>query len=119
MPNTEARKLFPRILRSYMNRDRLSQKDVAAHVGVSNATVSEWINGKKFPRVDKMQLLSELFGIRMSDLYSPSEPSVPSLRDPGFYVFSDDEMKLVLAYRAADDRARADALSTLLNHPMK
>jgi transcriptional regulator with XRE-family HTH domain len=46
----------------------LQQKDVADIVGVSAPTVSEWLSAKKFPRIDKIEILSNYFGILKSDL---------------------------------------------------
>lgn len=32
------------------------------------STVSDWCNGKKYPRVNKMQMIANYFGVLMSDL---------------------------------------------------
>ena len=92
----------------------MNQSDVAEKLHVSKQTISEWINGKKFPRVDRMQQLADLFGVLMSDMYTPS----PTLKESSFSMRLDSaEVDLVTAYRAADDRAREDAMKTLLDHP--
>ena len=70
MPNKEAREQFPKTLKYYMDKYHLSQSDIAERLGVSNATVSMWCNGRKFPRVDKMQELANIFGVLISDMYS-------------------------------------------------
>ena len=71
MPDIEARKAFPKILAAYMAQHNLKQADVARSVHVSKQIVSDWLKGKKFPRVDKMQELADLFGVLMSDMYTP------------------------------------------------
>lgn len=114
MPDSAARMAFPMILRKYMEQNRMNQSDVAEKLHVSKQTISEWINGKKFPRVDRMQQLADLFGVLMSDMYTPS----PTLKESSFSMRLDPaEVDLVTAYRAADDRAREDAMKTLLDHP--
>ena len=114
MPDSAARTAFPSILKSYMEKCHYNQSDIARLLHVSKQTVSEWINGKKFPRVDKMQELANLFGVLMSDMYTPSL----TLRESVFSMRLDSaEVDLITAYRGADDRAREDALKTLLNHP--
>lgn len=57
----------------FLNRRGKTQADVAAHLGVTTSTVSDWANAKKYPRVDKMQLLADFFGILMSDLREQKE----------------------------------------------
>lgn len=36
--------------------------------GVSETTVYSWFNGKKYPRIDKIQLLADYFGVLKSDI---------------------------------------------------
>ena len=60
--------VFARNLRRYMERAGKTQRDMAEIVGVSTATFSEWINAKKFPRIDKIEMLSIYFGVQKSDL---------------------------------------------------
>lgn len=36
--------------------------------GVSETTVYSWFNGKKYPRIDKVQLLADYFGVLKSDI---------------------------------------------------
>ena len=72
MSDIEAREAFPKILAKYMKDHGMNQSDVARYVNVSKQIVSDWLHGKKFPRVDKMQMLANLFGVAMSDMY-PNE----------------------------------------------
>ena len=45
-----------------------NQKEMAAIVGVSAPTFNEWIKAKKYPRIDKIEILANYFGILKSDL---------------------------------------------------
>ena len=97
MPDVLARTLFPQILQKYMNRDHLNQVYIAKHLHVSKQTVSDWCNGKKFPSVDKMQALSDLFGVLMSDMYTPNSEKTNARLDP-------DELRLISAWRSAKSK---------------
>lgn len=55
-------------LRKYMERSGKTQKEMSEIVGVSTATFSEWVNGKKYPRIDKIEIMADYFGILKSDL---------------------------------------------------
>lgn len=41
----------------------LSQKELAIIAGVSQPTVSDWFNGKKNPRDERLKKLSEIFDV--------------------------------------------------------
>jgi transcriptional regulator with XRE-family HTH domain len=45
-----------------------SRRDVSEAIGVSYYTLTDWVNGKKYPRMDKVEKLAEYFGIMKSDL---------------------------------------------------
>lgn len=55
-------------LKYYMEKTGKTQKELAAVAGVSEPTFSYWINGIKYPRIDKIQKLADFFGILKSDL---------------------------------------------------
>ena len=63
-----SREVFARNLKMYMERSGKTQKELAEIVGVSAPTMNEWIKGKKFPRIDKIEILANYFGILKSDL---------------------------------------------------
>ena len=37
-------------------------------MNITSSTVSDWVNGKKYPRMDKVQILADYLGILKSDL---------------------------------------------------
>jgi len=51
-----------------MERSGKTQRDMAEIVGVSSATMSDWLNEKKYPRIDKIEILANYFQILKSDL---------------------------------------------------
>jgi transcriptional regulator with XRE-family HTH domain len=65
---TWSKEVFAKNLRRYMERKEISQKELAVIVGVSAPTINEWIKAKKYPRIDKIEILSNYFGCLKSDL---------------------------------------------------
>lgn len=63
-----SKEIFGRNLGRYIEAKGKTQKEVAEYLGVSAPTVSDWINGKKFPRMDKVEMLANYFGCLKSDL---------------------------------------------------
>ena len=72
--------IFSKNLSYYMNKYDITQAVLAKKIGVSPATISNWCNGIKLPRMDKVDALANYFGIRRSDLMvekndQPEEPT--------------------------------------------
>lgn len=63
-----AREIFVRNLRYFMEAKGISQADICRELDKSSATVSDWCSGKKYPRIDAMQQLADLLGVRYSSL---------------------------------------------------
>ena len=63
-----SKEVFANNLRFYLERSGKTQKELAEMVGVSAPTMNDWIKGKKYPRIDKIEILADYFGILKSDL---------------------------------------------------
>lgn len=63
-----SKEVFARNLRYYMDSLGKTQKELAEIVGVSAPTVNDWLKAKKYPRIDKIEIMSNYFGILKSDL---------------------------------------------------
>jgi transcriptional regulator with XRE-family HTH domain len=62
------KEIFSRNLKRYLDKSGKTQKEIAKAVGVSTGTFCDWVKGRAYPRMDKVQLLAEYFGIKKSDL---------------------------------------------------
>ena len=62
------RMIFAKNLQRYMDEKEKSRKDVSSAIGVSYYTLTDWVKGKKYPRMDKVELLANYFGVLKSDL---------------------------------------------------
>lgn len=63
-----SKEVFAANLRMYMDRRGISQKELSEVVGVSATAINDWANAKKYPRIDKIEVLADYFGILKSDL---------------------------------------------------
>jgi transcriptional regulator with XRE-family HTH domain len=57
-------------LRSYRERNELSQLELAKKIGVKEATVSRWESRDRFPRGKVLRRLANLTGISVGELLS-------------------------------------------------
>ena len=73
MSNIGNKQVFSRNLLYYVNLSERDQKEIARIVGVAPSTFNEWIKGKKYPRIDKIEILANYFGILKSDLIEETE----------------------------------------------
>ena len=99
----------------------LTQKQFGELIGGKGvSTVSEWESGKRSPDIELIPLMSKILNVSISFLIEePEEAAHTVLHSPkeDYDYLSSEEHTLVDAYRAADDRAREDAIKTLLSHP--
>jgi transcriptional regulator with XRE-family HTH domain len=81
--NERDREIFGRNLTYYMNRNKVNGVTLAKYMNVSSATISDWMHGKKMPRVDKLKSLSNYFRINMSDLTDDDDEK---LQQDDYYI---------------------------------
>lgn len=60
--------IFSRNLKYQLNIHKKTQADIVNDLNITSSTVSDWVNGKKYPRMDKVQILADYLGILKSDL---------------------------------------------------
>lgn len=60
--------IFSENLSYYMKQKGIDRSRLCEELGLKYSTVSEWIAAKKYPRMDKIELLANYFGINKSDL---------------------------------------------------
>ena len=60
--------IFASNLKRYMALQEKSRKDISEALGISYYTVTDWVKGKKYPRMDKVEMLANYFGVLKSDL---------------------------------------------------
>ena len=60
--------IFSANLKRYLFVSGKTQKEVADAVYVSTGTFCDWVKGRAYPRMDKVQALADYFGIKKSDL---------------------------------------------------
>ena len=73
----EHKAIFAENLKKYMVLSGKSRRDVCQALGYSYFTFSDWVNGKKMPRMDKVEQLAKYFGIKKSDLIEETKKAAP------------------------------------------
>lgn len=66
--NINAKKIFAKNFKWYLQLSGKTQKDVAKDLGFTTSSLSEWVNGNMYPRIDKIEMIADYFNISISDL---------------------------------------------------
>lgn len=68
MASSEGKEIMGRNIKRLIKQREITAARLAEIVGVSTATISDWSNGKTYPRIDKIEAMAEYFGVSKSDL---------------------------------------------------
>lgn len=52
----------------YMERAGIERREFAKAIGVPYSSLTDWINGRAYPRIDKIEKMAKFFGIEKADL---------------------------------------------------
>lgn len=55
-------------IRFYLSQNGISQTEICQTLGFSMSTFSDWVHAHTYPRIDKIELMANYFGIEKSDL---------------------------------------------------
>ena len=69
------KKIFSKNLKYYMDLNNKDRNDICNILGFKYSTFSDWYNGNKYPRIDKIEILANYFGIEKSDLIENKDKS--------------------------------------------
>lgn len=68
MSNIGNKETFSKNLKYYINKSGKDRRELCDIWGIPYSTVTEWINGRKYPRIDRIETMADYFGILKSDL---------------------------------------------------
>lgn len=71
----EFNEIFSKKLKYFLNQYDMTQAELAKRLGVGTTTVSEWCNGKKTPRMSKVDAMCEIFHCTRSDFLTDETPT--------------------------------------------
>lgn len=116
--STYNKEIFSKNLKTYMNTTGKNRKDVAVDLHISYSTLTDWINGKKFPRIEKVEMLADYFGVSKSDLIEDFE-EIKKDNDRLVAIIAklrtNQELVDVVERLVSLDKAKLESLSRLLD----
>ena len=104
MSEEEYKIIFSKNLRYYLELDGRTQADLCEFMKVSSATVSDWCNGKKMPRMDKIQTICNWLRIEKSDLLEDKKS-----KNSSYYLYDDAKELAEFLYTNPEYKVLFDA----------
>ena len=68
MSNIGNKETMAKNLAYFLEKSGMTQKEMAEIVGVATSTFNDWMKAKKYPRIDKIEIMANHWRILKSDL---------------------------------------------------
>lgn len=98
------KRIFAKNLAYYMDKHKETQVDVSKLIGVSKSNVSAYLKADQIPRIDKVQILANHYGVCLSALLD-NKKAAPEA--PGA------EKQLLEIFRQLDDEGQRLAIGMM------
>ena len=66
--NLGNKQIMAKNIQYYMNQRGKTRQEMCDALGVKYTTFTDWVKGNAYPRIDKIELMANYFGISKSDL---------------------------------------------------
>ena len=94
------KEIMAKNISKYMEKAGIDRNKLSTDLGISYTTITDWIKGKTYPRIDKIELLANYFGISKSDLVEDSVSDITTIynqltekRQAKVYNFADRQLR--------------------------
>ena len=68
MSNLGNKEIMAKNIQYYMDKYGKTRQDMCEALGVKYTTFTDWVKGNSYPRIDKIELMANYFGISKADL---------------------------------------------------
>lgn len=101
--------VFANNLKKQMELKGVSRKDLSEALGISYFTITAWVNSTKYPRMDKVEMLANYFGIQKSDLIEEQQEK----EAPDQIKLTEGEQALLELFRLIPEQNQAMVLEMI------
>lgn len=89
------KQIMAKNIQYYMDLRKKTRQDICDAIGVKYTTLTDWVKGNSYPRIDKIELMANYFGISKSDLVE--DHSIPL----GGYEFTTGKYRIPIVATVA------------------
>lgn len=111
------KEIMSKNLRWYIERSGKDRRELADIWGFKYSTVSEWLNARKYPRIDKIQIMADYFGIAMSDLIEEKtiETNPVEMAERHYEIIMDEDINDIFDDFRSLDEAKKKIVKDLVH----
>lgn len=77
------KEILAKNLQYYIERSGKDRRQLAEIWGVPYSTLTNWVTAKKYPRIDKIEIMADYFGVLKSDLIEEKQEEEKPANDDG------------------------------------
>ena len=96
------KEIMAKNIQYYMDKYNKTRQDMCEALGVKYTTFTDWVKGKSYPRIDKIELMANYFGITKADLVEEHNTDTAEhyylnddARDLAQFMFENPEYKIL------------------------
>lgn len=82
MSNNKSKEIFSANLEKLMTSRDVDRNKLCSDLGLKYTTVRDWLKGITYPRIGKIELLADYFGVNKSDLIEDKTQEVKEVKIP-------------------------------------
>lgn len=84
MSNLGNKDIMAKNIKHLMELKGKDRNEICKDLGIKYTTFADWINAKTYPRIDKIEMMANYFGVSKADLVEDSSETIDS------YYINDD-----------------------------
>ena len=101
----ENRRIMGNNIQRYLDKMGLDRKEFARRLDFPYSSVTDWINGKSYPRIDKIEAMANFFGVEKADLVEDEKSS---------FGIRSEERELLAAFAKLNADGKQEAIRRVL-----
>lgn len=101
MSNLGNKDIMAKNIKHLMELKGKDRNEICKDLGIKYTTFADWINAKTYPRIDKIEMMANYFGVSKADLVEDSSETIDSYyinddaRDLAQFMFENPEYKVL------------------------
>lgn len=106
MSNLGNKEIMAENIQYYMDSNDKTRQDVCTALGLKYTTFADWVNANTYPRIDKIEMMANYFGVEKSDLIEERKEPLMVKEESNYYtndetrriaqeIFDDKDMQLL------------------------
>ena len=109
------KEIMAKNIKYYMDLHGKTRNEICEALGVKYTTFSDWVNGNSYPRIDKIELLANYFGIEKSDLVEDKtkQLNTDAINSLISKTYGSDSLEVLTLYIQLDSIDRGSVLERI------